>query len=191
MEKLIEMILLRMKSEGLVNEDDIDIYQFGLECLFLKIIHYLSYLFISYILRMMIPMLVSAIVFMPLRSKSGGYHAKTRHGCYLFSCAVVSLICILNKVMYSVWTFALVIFVSNIVVCAFAPVEHNNRTLELSERKKLREQELLLLGLADMLIIVTAVIGVNASRWLLNGMLAAVVLILLGCRESIVVVILN
>ena len=78
METVITNIILQMKEAGLVDEDHVEVYQFGLEYLFLKVIHYLSYLLIGYVLHMIIPMMINAIVFIPLRSKSGGYHAKTR-----------------------------------------------------------------------------------------------------------------
>lgn len=187
MDNLIQSILFRMKWSKLVNEDDEDVYRFGLECLLLKLIHYSSYLFIGFVLRMTIPMLVSAMALMTLRSRSGGYHAKTRFGCYLFSCFVVFLVCMLNKVMFPGWLLVLVVFMVNIVVCCFAPLENENRILDLSEIKEFRKQALSLLGIADVVIITTALMDCIISQWLLNGILIAAILILLEkCKRNIV-----
>lgn len=187
MDNLIQSILFRMKWSKLVNEDDEDVYRFGLECLLLKLIHYSSYLFIGFVLRMTIPMLVSAMALMTLRSRSGGYHAKTRFVCYLFSCFVVFLVCMLNKVMFPGWLLVLVVFMVNIVVCCFAPLENENRILDQSEIKEFRKQALSLLGIADVVIITTALMDCIISQWLLNGILIAAILILLEkCKRNIV-----
>lgn len=97
MGRLVEAVIFQMESAEIINKDDEEIYRFGLECFFLKVIHYLSYLFISLILHMTIPVMVSAVVLVPLRSRAGGYHANTRFGCYLFSCSMVFLLCFLNN----------------------------------------------------------------------------------------------
>lgn len=187
MNSLIQHILFKMKTEELVNDEDEDVYRFGLECVLLKMIHYLSYILIGFVLHMTVPMLVSVMILMGLKSKTGGYHAKTRPGCYFFSCFVIFLICLLNKVMFPEWFFVLAVFFANIVVYCLVPIEHENRALEQSERREFKKQALLLLGIVDAVIMATAVMDCVISRWLLNGILVAAILILLGkCKRIIV-----
>ena len=89
MDRLVNCILFKMQSEKLVDEEDIEIYQFGLECILLKLIHIISYLLIGICMEDVFSLLVSGSILIPLRRKTGGYHAKTRVGCYIFSCCVV------------------------------------------------------------------------------------------------------
>ena len=186
MGRLVEAVIFQMESAEIINKDDEEIYRFGLECFFLKVIHYLSYLFISLILHMTIPVMVSAVVLVPLRSRAGGYHANTRFGCYLFSCSMVFLLCFLNNIMFSVQWFWGIGVIDNVVIGCFSPVENDNRILEQSEQRVFKGQALLLLGVIDILIIFVAVINLEISKWLLNGLLITAILIVLGRLKNLV-----
>lgn len=70
--------------ESCISKDDLEIYSFGLECMFLKLLHYISYLIIGIALDSLLSLFVSACILIPLRTKAGGYHANTRIGCYFF-----------------------------------------------------------------------------------------------------------
>lgn len=187
MNSLIQRILFGMKTKELVNDEDEDIYRFGLECLLLKMIHYLSYIFIGFALHMIVPMLVSVIILMGLKSKTGGYHVKTRLGCYFFSCFIVFLICLLDKAEFSAWLFVLAVCAANFVIWRCTPVKNANRELEQVEIKDFRRQALLLLCVVDVAVIATTVIKSFAiSQWLLNGLLAEAGLVILGQFKNIV-----
>lgn len=84
MNYIIRVILECSISESCISEDDLEIYNFGLECMFLKLLHYISYLIIGIALDSLLSLFVSACIFIPLRTKAGGYHANTRIGCYFF-----------------------------------------------------------------------------------------------------------
>ena len=188
MNSLIQHILFRMKIEELVNDEDEDVYRFGLECLLLKMIHDLSYIFIGFLLHMTVPMLASVMILMGLKSKTGGYHAKTRLGCYCFSCFIVFLICLLNKVEYPTWLFALAVFSANFIIWRFAPVENANRDLDKLEIKDFRRQALFLLCVVDVAVIATTAIKSFAiSQWLLNGLLMESGLVIIGKGKNVII----
>lgn len=177
---LLRKIIVCMKSKGIISESEEDVYYFGLECLFIKLIHYSSYILIGAFLRMLIPMLISAMVLIPLRRKSGGFHARTRSGCYLFSCIIVLVVCLLDDIIFPVWLCITIIFGANVIILAFAPIENENRTLDHEERKKFRKQALIVLALADVAIIISHKNHIEVCQWLLNGMMVAALLNLAG-----------
>ncbi len=86
MDRLVRGILHKIQTEELVDKEDIEIYQFGLECMLLKLIHIVSYLLIGICMGEVFSLIVSGSILIPLRRKAGGYHAKTRLGCYIFYC---------------------------------------------------------------------------------------------------------
>lgn len=184
MERLLEIILFRMKSKRIVNENEENIYRFGLECLLLKVVHYSSYIVIGLILKMVIPMLVSAMVLMPLRRKSGGFHARTRIGCYLFSCAIVVEVCLLNKIVFPLWLSIVILILSNVIVVSFAPVENENRSLDQTERKEFRKQALFILMVADGTVITSGIAEWVICQWLSSGVAIAAQLILFGKLQT-------
>lgn len=177
---LLRKIIVCMKSKGIISESEEDVYYFGLECLFIKLIHYSSYILIGAFLRMLIPMLISAMVLISLRRKSGGFHARTRSGCYLISCFVVVVVCLLDKVVFPLWLGAVTILGANVIIFAFAPIENENRILDYDEKKKFRKQTLMILALADVAIIISHKNHIEVCQWLLNGMMVAALLNLAG-----------
>lgn len=180
MDRLLENVISRMRAKGLLKENEEDIYRFGLECLLLEVLHYLSYIIIGFVMRMTIPLIVTAVVLIPLRRKSGGFHARTRSGCYLFSCTIVVVVCLLDKIIFPVWLCITIIFGANTIILAFAPIENENRTLDHEERKKFRKQALIVLALADIAIIISYKNNIEVCQWLLNGMMVATLLNLAG-----------
>lgn len=180
MDKLLKNVLSCMRTKGLLDENEEDVYRFGLECLLLEVVHYLSYIVIGFVMRMIMPMIVTAMVLIPLRRKSGGFHARTRSGCYLFSCSIVVAVCLLDKIIFPLWLCTITTFGANAIIFAFAPIENENRTLDQEEQKKFRKQALIILVLADMAIIISHKIHIEVCQWLLNGMIVAALLNLCG-----------
>lgn len=123
MDKLLKNVLSCMRTKGLLDENEEDVYRFGLECLLLEVVHYLSYIVIGFAMRMIMPMIVTAMVLIPLRRKSGGFHARTRSGCYLFSCSIVVAVCLLDKIIFPLWLCTITTFGANAIIFAFAPIE--------------------------------------------------------------------
>lgn len=180
MNHIISFILKCSISEGCINEEDLDIYSFGLECLFLKVIHYTSYIVIGIVLDSLVGLLVSACVLIPLRTKAGGYHANTRIGCYFFSCSMVILLCIMNKVILPSWLIILYLLIANIVILFWTPVENENRLLEEEERVQFRKQVILLLMLIYAVFWVLVWNKMRIYKYLANGVAMAAMLLLLG-----------
>lgn len=180
----VDRILIHLVSEKYIDKADSDIYRFGLECLLLKLIHYFSYLMIGLLLRSLSSLLISICLFVPLRRKAGGYHSKTRIGCYIFSCSIVFLICISNKLQFSLWFYISGVVVSDIVICLWAPVDNENRSLYSEEAKKFRKQAIIILLFSNIFLFCVFIQNAIISKYLSNGIILAAALVFLGRRHS-------
>ena len=178
MDWLIKKAISKMKREGIIDSTDEDIYKFGIECAVLKIIHYVTYIIIGILLHMIVPMIVSLSVFLPLGSKAGGYHARTRMRCYIISCCVVTLICILDKICIPQWLLIVETVISNVSVALFSPVANVNRPLSLIEIKKFKKQSVIILLITDIVIFICGFFKCGATKWLINGLMFACAFIL-------------
>ncbi len=183
--RIIQSILKLLVSENDISEEDINIYYFGLECIILKLVHYVSYIIIGVIMDDVISLLISACVFMPLRSFAGGYHAKTRLGCYMFSCMMVVCMCLTNRVtMYNgVYVMALIIY--NIIITVFSPIESSSNILDDKEKIIQKYKTFAILGFFNILIIITMYKNVTIYRYLVNGIGLVAFLLLLGTYTKI------
>lgn len=186
MDKLVKGILLKMQTEKLVDEEDIEIYQFGLECILLKFVHVVSYLFIGVCMGELPSLLISGSILILLRRKTGGYHAKTRMGCYIFSCCVVSFLCLFNKIKMAFTVGIIGMVVADILILLFAPVENENRKLESDEKNHFRKQTIGLLVMVN--VVASAIFLVHkylfVAYCLERGVMFAGVLLMLGVKKE-------
>lgn len=181
MKDVINKILMHIISEGYIEKEDWDVYYFGLECMFLKMIHYISYMIIGCLLDSVREIIISAFILIPLRRKSGGYHAKTKMGCYIFSCCMVVMLCMMNKCRMLFWNDFLGMIVADFVIYIMAPIENENRALSELEKNLFRKQSLLLLLITNICyIILMFFISKEIARYLRNGVVLASLLCLMG-----------
>ncbi len=175
-----------MQTEKLVDEEDIEIYQFGIECMLLKVVHIVSYLLIGICMGEALSLLVSGSILIPLRRKAGGYHAKTRMGCYIFSCGVVFVLCLTNKIVMAPIVGMIGMVAADILIVLFAPVENENRVLEPDERILFRKQALGLLALVNMVILAILLIHkyLFVAYWLEKGVMFTGLLLGLGIKRQ-------
>lgn len=184
MNYVIDWFLVHMISEQCIKKEEREVYQFGIECLFLKIIHYASYLIMANFLHSVLDLMISACILVPLRSVSGGYHAKSRIGCYIFSCSVVIAVCLLNKQYFYNWIYFAEGIVASMIILLWAPVENENRILDDFEKCKFHKKAKFLVLVSDV-VIIALMLGDNLwiSGCLLHGMMVAAVLLLLEKRK--------
>lgn len=184
MNHIIRFILKYSISENCINEEDIDIYSFGLECMFLKLIHYTSYIVIGIVLDSLVSLFVSACILMPLRTRAGGYHANTRIGCYFFSCFMVIILCMMNRIFLPTWLIILCLFFANISILLWAPTENENRILEQEEIVRFRRQAIALLMIGNAIVCVLIWNDIEIYKYLANGVAMAAMLLLMGKRKE-------
>ena len=75
-------------SCGAIKQEDISIYRYGLEVLYLFMLEVLSILLLAVWIGNFFETLLYFAAFIPLRLFAGGYHANTRLGCYFVSLGV-------------------------------------------------------------------------------------------------------
>ena len=87
---LVEKAVNCLVKENTASPEDVDIYRFGVEVTFLKIMHLFSDFLIAVCMKKVPEFLMIFGIFCAFRRNTGGYHAKTRVGCYVFSCLAVA-----------------------------------------------------------------------------------------------------
>lgn len=81
--------------DGIISPDDVEIVEYGLENLGSSLLGMLITLVIGYCFDFLSGSFLLWLLIFPLRKNAGGFHAKTKAGCLLFSSAIllVSIIC--------------------------------------------------------------------------------------------------
>ena len=157
---MTDRLLKQMIKWDIIRSEDEEIYRYGLEGLILKLMHYTSYLIIAVLFREMLAFLFFFFAFLLLRKNAGGYHAKTRVHCYIFSCATVLCVLTIMKTIpewgsTTILTAGLILL-SDLIICITAPMENENRPLDEEEKNCFRKRCLGVLAVE------------NIFFWLLN-----------------------
>ncbi len=178
---MIEKIVTWLVERKVIDNAESDIYTYGLECLLLKCLHYISYFIIAIILHLPLELIVIGIVFTAIRSNSGGLHMNSRLGCYIFSCVYVFCILIFYSNIKEPHIYVCFLIMSNIILLFLSPIEHHNRPLDEDEKKKFKKKTVMYAGVVQVVVLIMYLNNqYNLSYLGIIGLFAASLLVFCG-----------
>lgn len=137
---LIDRITYGLVRDNSIDAADVEAYKFGLEVTILKALHYVSYVVIALCMKKILEAVIVFVVLYAFRRNTGGFHAKTRIGCYLFSCAVIFLSLFATELSINWWSAATISFLDIIVLLVLSPVQNSNRNLDTEDIEYFRHR---------------------------------------------------
>lgn len=142
-------------KKNAIKSDDKDIYMYGLKQTSLSLLNILTSIIIGVLFSMVWETLLFMLVYIPLRSYAGGYHAKTKLRCYLFSVMliVLSLIIIDKSILNNIF-FIILSVVSILAIILLSPTQDENKPLDLLEKIVYKKRTLILLGIWSLVAII-------------------------------------
>lgn len=138
---MADKIIRQLIALELIDGEEEDIYRFGLEVLSLKVLHYASYLLIAAFLHEIPRFIAFVLAFILLRKNAGGYHAKTKSGCYVGSCVTVltMILCIKGFSVLAPWKITLgsmfIMLAGDIIIWKMAPSGNRSRIFDETEER--------------------------------------------------------
>lgn len=181
MQMFIEKISSKLISNGIILEEDQEIYCFGIECIILKIIHYLSYFAISFLLEMPLQLMIMGFAFMPLRKNVGGYHAKTKLGCYIISCLIVFFSLMFYRYDTSNFLYAGCWIVSMLVIYLMAPCDTANKRMSESEIQYFKRNSRIIILVIGTLVLLGEILHLRGiSKLLIIGSTVSAISLIAG-----------
>lgn len=128
---------------GIISEDEKDEYQYGIEVLLLKCLHLLTILIISITLGFVLESIVFLSVYNNVRGIIGGYHAKTRIVCLIYTILIVLVLyLILLFARFSTYMILVLIFELIVSITIFVL----NKNMKYKNKLKLSLMILLILS---------------------------------------------
>jgi len=153
----------RLLFKNVIDKDDWEIYQYGMYQLILNSVDIVTILLLGIIFKELWQCIVYVGVFVSMRVYAGGYHASTPLRCYLITTlttAVALLVMKYIEVGYFVWTAML--FVSSLVILVLAPIESENKPLDIMEKKIYRKRTCIIWGVETVLAVIFAFLKVKS-----------------------------
>lgn len=117
------------------------VYLYAYEVFLNQVINIVIALFLAFIMRAPIQVLIFVASYIPLRSYCGGYHAETNGGCTVVSAFLIVLVCFVEKTITGNLVFVLLpiaLLISGGLIFGFAPVASPNKRLDEEETVRYR-----------------------------------------------------
>ncbi|PWJ09868.1 accessory gene regulator B family protein [Ruminococcus flavefaciens] len=121
--------------------EDKEVYRYGIQQGLNLTLNILTTIIIGVLCGMAYPSILFLVCYVPLRSFCGGYHAKTHFRCYIYS--VIMITCILLVAKYTAFNIVLyevLVLISLIIILLLAPVEDENKKLDIVEKRLFRKK---------------------------------------------------
>lgn len=148
------------------DEEDIDVYTYGLELLFSTTASFIAVLIIGLIFNQFFAAIAFLFSFIPIRTFSGGYHAETHLRCFLILLAVYSLniliLLYLPKIIM-LETTAFNSLVSVFIIYFLSPIEDKNKPISVTEKKKYRKMSLIIALIQLLIVSILLFLGYTSS----------------------------
>lgn len=138
MKKIAEKISNKMVDRGIVQKEDAELYQYGIENGITVAGNLLASALFGILTGRLGVVLVFLLFYSTLRTYSGGVHCKSKLGCF-----ILSMMILLVPVFSYEWVMEMVAFpalfavgvIAIVVVLVLSPVESINKPLDDEERK--------------------------------------------------------
>ena len=187
LEKLSRIIANSFADQGIVSEDETEIYQFGLNQLFFFVINMMTSVAIGLAFGKLTECLVFTLAYMLLRRYTGGYHAKTSLRCYCMSvCLTTVVLWGISEVITHEWYrgYFIILLVSMSVIFFNAPIESVNKPLDDEEYKKYRKKSLEIMTIEFVLILILFFWNRTISVCIATAVVTAAGMLILSMPEK-------
>lgn len=154
-EFLTKSIVNNLAELKIIEVENIEIYYFGMIEGIMLMFNILFTLLISLILSDIKTGMIFLFFFAPLRCYAGGFHAKSRRGC--FYCSIIFVVIALQgiKLLDSFGIeLLIVLFLISYCIGKESPVENINKPLNLNERERFRKKTITILFLEDIVAMI-------------------------------------
>ena len=128
MEHLSIVLTNYIFKKGIIDEKNYEIYQYGFQCFLEVSASTICSIVIALLLHMFSECLFFFLLFIPMRSFSGGLHLKTYFSCFIGSCLILTTTLLIVKYL----TIPIPI---SIIILIIGPVDHPNREVDSQENR--------------------------------------------------------
>ena len=180
--KISEKITKRLIAEEIINDEDKELYHYGIEQGTILLVNILSSVILGLALGCLDIVILFFLYFIPLRTFCGGIHSKSALMCYIYSMLSLFVICSLIKSgVYSTYFFVFSALLSAIAIDRLSPVEDPNKPLDETEQMVYKEKSRLIWLIEGIISVVFLALSVkNVCAAAAYSFSAVTVMMILG-----------
>lgn len=143
-----------------VDNDKREVFKYGLENLIISMVEILSVFFLSIVFNNTLYTAIFLATFISLRRYTGGYHAKTKYGCYAVFVTIYLIFSMIIKYISEKYISAfeiITLLFSWFAVMKYAPIANENKKINQIERKMFRKFGMILNLVMSGIVVLTII----------------------------------
>ncbi len=181
-----EKIADSLERIGTIPTEEKALYEYGIRQGLFMVINIATIVFIGLLLNVVLQSIIFMIVYIPLRSFAGGYHARTQLSCYLLSVLVVAIVFWgIDQMPWNGYLVGFIMVYNVIMLWRFAPVEDQNKRLDEMEIYVFRKKTRTLTGGFAMIGILLWILDLQIlAIAILAALFLAAFMVMLGAMKN-------
>lgn len=172
----------------IINEPEKDVYTYGFRRLFTFLLNLATAFMIGIIMGQLWECLILEVVFMPLRSYAGGYHASSERKCYFLSAGMIILDLFLLRFLskgFHAGVGITLLLIAAAVIMWLAPVGNKNKPLDEDEKRVYGQRTHIVLLIELTIAILCYVFLINTIFWtMVLGILSVSISLIIGAYKN-------
>ncbi len=190
MEKLSKELSYQLLAWGIIDHDDIPIYQYGILNGMIIIINLLTAVVIGFFTGSIVEILVFLAAFISLRSFTGGVHLDSKLLCYIGSSLILLIPAYMDElgmiISDSIGGLAnpvgwLLLVIAIVTILCLMPMDSKKRKLDRAEKRRFRFVGLSILGMQLLIMVILSVMDLYHYCYIIGvSIIIVAVLIIIG-----------
>lgn len=141
--------------DKIILPENAEVVRYGLETLAGNMLAFLITFIVGFCYGSLLSGIALWVLIFPLRKYAGGYHAKTRRGCFFISMGMLLLaFTLLYQPAYPPAVHFILGVISGSYIFMNAPVDHENKVLDMTERCVYRKRTRIVLIVESILLVI-------------------------------------
>ena len=146
----IEVLFLK---KNIINEDELPVYQYGMQVLICNIAGMLTVLIVGILISRLVESIIFITIYATLRIYTGGYHARTPLVCNIVFLGTYLVTVMLEALKVNNSVVWIMYLLSCLIILRFSPIENVNKELDEKDKEIYRNKSLIISTLLLMILL--------------------------------------
>ena len=151
--RIADSIAVLFLKKNIINEDELPVYQYGMQVLICNIAGMLTVLIVGILISRLVESIIFITIYATLRIYTGGYHARTPLVCNIVFLGTYLVTVMLEALKVNNSVVWIMYLLSCLIILRFSPIENVNKELDEKDKEIYRNKSLIISTLLLMILL--------------------------------------
>lgn len=151
--RIVDSIAVLFLKKNIINEDELPVYQYGMQVLICNIAGMLTVLIVGILISRLVESIIFITIYATLRIYTGGYHARTPLVCNIVFLGTYLVTVMLEALKVNNSVVWIMYLLSCLIILRFSSIENVNKELDEKDKEIYRNKSLIISTLLLMILL--------------------------------------